>query len=271
MAHMPKPRRNYKDSELARRLQRASGVPMDPMTISVASGLRSRMECLDLLANNLANSGTAGYKKDIESYSLYLSEAAEEIGAADDPVTALLPVIDRQWTDFSQGVLQITGNPLDVAISGNGFLAVDGPGGTLYTRSGRLRVNAGRLETEDGYGVRLDGGAQGLLNGAQTVEITPSGQVFQSGQFIGQLEIAGFDNPEMLAKTHGPYFQTAQTPKPSDGEALQGRLESSNVNTAESAVRLINVMRQFEMLTKAASIGADMNRQAVEQVAKVGS
>jgi len=228
------------------------------------------MESLDLLANNLANSGTAGFKKDVESYSLYLSDAAEEIGAAEDPATALLPVIDRQWTDFSQGVLQVTGNPLDVAISGNGFLAVDGPSGTLYTRSGRLQVTAGKLETADGYAVRLEGGAQAALNGTLPVEIAPSGQIFQGAQFIGRLEIAGFDNPGALVKTRGPYFQTTQTPKAANGEAMQGRLESSNVNTAESAVRLINVMRQFEMLTKAATIGADMNRQAVEQVAKVG-
>jgi flagellar basal-body rod protein FlgG len=228
------------------------------------------MESLDLLANNLANAGTAGYKKDVESYGLYLSEAAEENGARDDPATALLPVIDRQWTDFSQGVLQVTGNPLDVAISGNGFLAVDGPAGALYTRSGRLRITSGRLETEDGYAVRLDGGAQAALNGTLPVEITLSGQISQGDQYIGQLEMVGFDNPGALTKTRGPYFQTTQTPKAANGEALQGRLESSNVNTAESAVRLINVMRQFEMLTKAASIGADMNRQAVEQVAKVG-
>src|SRR5262249_9748494 len=165
---------------------------MDPLTISVASGMRSRMESLDLLANNLANSGTAGYKKDVESYSLYLSEAAEDIGAGADPATALLPVIDRQWTDFSQGVLQVTGKPLDVAISGNGFLAVNGPNGTLYTRSGRLRIQSGRLETEEGYAVRLDGGAQAAINGTLPLEIAPAGQIFQGGQYIGQLEMAGF-------------------------------------------------------------------------------
>jgi flagellar basal-body rod protein FlgF len=243
---------------------------MDPLTVSVASGMRSRMESLDLLANNLANSGTPGYKKDIESYSLYLSEAAAQMGAGDDPATAVLPVIDGQWTDFSQGVLQTTGNPLDVGISGNGFLAVDGPSGTAYTRSGRLRITSGRLETADGYPVRLAGGVQADLNGSLPVEISRGGQITQGGQFVGQLELVGFDDSSALSKSRGPYFETRQTPKAADAEVLQGRLESSNVNTAESAVRLINVMRQFEMLSKAAAIGAEMNRQAVEQVAKVG-
>jgi flagellar basal-body rod protein FlgF len=244
---------------------------MDPLSISVASGLRSRMESLDLLANNLANAATAGYKKDAESYSLYLSDEVAASVAGEDPVTALLPVIDRQWTDFSQGVLQITENPLDVALSGNGFLAVNGPNGTLYTRSGQLRVHSGILETADGYPVRLEGGSPAAVDPSLPVEISRTGEIRQGGQLVGRLELVAFDSPAGLAKTQGPYFQTAQPAKPSDAEVMQGRLEGSNVNTAASAVRLITVMRQFEMLTKAAAIGAEMNRQAIEQVAKTGS
>jgi len=244
---------------------------MDPLTISVASGLRSRMDSLDMLANNLANSGTTGYKKDIESYSLYMSEAALDQGAADDPAIAVLPVIDHQWTDFSQGVLQDTGNPLDVAISGNGLLAVDGPGGVAYTRGGRLRVANGQLETLDGCPVRLTGGGHATVNPSLPVAISTAGQITQGGQFIGQLEVVAFDRTTALTKSRGTYYETSQTARRSDAQVVQGKLEGSNVNTAESAVRLINVMRQFEMLTKAASIGSDMNRLAVEQVAKVGA
>lgn len=228
------------------------------------------MESLDLLANNLANSGTVGYKKDIESYSLYMSAAALEQGASDDPAVAVLPVVDHQWTDFSQGVLQKTGNPLDVAISGAGLLAVDGPNGPAYTRSGRLRVTAGRLETVDGYPVRLAGGGHATVDSSLPVAISTTGQITQGGQFIGKLEVVSFDDAATLTKSRGTYFETAQPPRAANAEVLQGRLEGSNVNTAESAVRLINVMRQFEMLTKAASIGSEMNRLAVEQVAKVG-
>src|ERR1035438_7458683 len=107
---------------------------MDTMTAVAASGLRSRMESLEMLANNVANASTGGYKSDREFYSLYVAPESDS-----DP-TANMPVIERPWTDFSQGVLNSTGNPLDVALSGKGFFAVSGPGGPLYTRDGSFRL-----------------------------------------------------------------------------------------------------------------------------------
>lgn len=92
---------------------------MDPLSATAASGLRARMESLDLLANNVANASTGGYKADREFYSLY---AAPE---ADDGST--MPVIERPWVDLSQGVLQTTGNSLDVALNGKGFFSVQAP------------------------------------------------------------------------------------------------------------------------------------------------
>ena len=112
---------------------------MDALTIAAASGLRSRMESLDLLANNLANSATSGYKSDQEFYGLFAADVAS--GAGDGPPSTM-PVIERQWTDFSQGTLQVTGNSMDVAINGSGFLVVNGPSGPLYTRNGSLQVLA---------------------------------------------------------------------------------------------------------------------------------
>ena len=111
---------------------------MDAMTIAAASGLRSRMQSLDLLANNLANATTSGFKRDQEFYGLYSSPDSLDPEAGGP--SSSLPVIERQWTDFSPGEIQVTGNPLDVALSGKGFLAVDGPSGPLYTRNGNLQV-----------------------------------------------------------------------------------------------------------------------------------
>src|ERR1700690_2723679 len=93
---------------------------MDTLTIAAAGGMRARMESLDMLANNLANTETGGYKTDREFYNLYVS--AEAAGLGDGPA-ATLPVIERPWTDFSQGTLRATGSPLDLALSGKGFFA----------------------------------------------------------------------------------------------------------------------------------------------------
>src|SRR5271154_5325963 len=111
---------------------------MDNLSIAAVSGLRSRMSSLDLLANNLANSATSGYKSDREYYGLYTSEDSEN--GIDGGAGTSLPVVERQWTDFSPGVIETTGNPLDVALNGSGFFAVNGPKGPLYTRSGTLRI-----------------------------------------------------------------------------------------------------------------------------------
>ena len=92
---------------------------MDPLTAIAASGLRARMESLELLANNVANASTGGYKADREFYGLYRAPEADS--------DSTMPLIERPWIDQSQGPLHATGNPLDVALSGRGFFSVKGP------------------------------------------------------------------------------------------------------------------------------------------------
>lgn len=245
---------------------------MDPLMIAAAAGMRSRMEALEMLANNLANAATAGFKLDRESYSLYVAaEALDPALAGEAPSPGLLPVIERHWTDFRQGALVVTGNPTDLALSGPGFFVVEGPGGPLYTRNGAFRwSSSGVLVTVEGYPVRAAGGGQIRATGSGALEVTPQGVVRQGGQAIGQLEIVSFAAPERLNKAGGSYFRSAEAPAPASGYVVeQGKLENSNVSAAESAVRLIGVLRQFEMLQRAAMLGGEMNRRAIEELARV--
>jgi flagellar basal-body rod protein FlgF len=247
---------------------------MDPLMISAASGMRSRMESLDMLANNLANANTAGYKLDREFYSLYASPDA--LGPALDgtaPAPSVLPVIDRPWTDFSQGALTPTGNPLDLALGKTGFFAVNGPGGTLYTRNGSFQLSSdGTLVTSEGYAVRGADGKPIQADPSRPIEITPDGALRQNGSTIGQIAVVGFERPEALEKFGNNYFRAgaAAGPKPAAEVAIhQGKLESSNVAAAESAVRLVSIMRQFEMLQRAMMLGGEMARKDFEEVARV--
>jgi flagellar basal-body rod protein FlgF len=242
---------------------------MDPLTAIAASGLRARMESLDLLANNVANASTGGYKADREFYSLYVAPEA----AGDDSLSTM-PVIERPWVDHSQGNLHATGNPLDVAISGKGFFSVNGPSGPLYTRNGSFRLAAdGKLTTPDGYPVRDPQGAPLTLQSSRPIEISRDGTVTQDGAVIGKLEVVDFTSNAGLTKQGANYFRAtdpAVAPVPSvDASLQQGNLEASNTGSAEAAVRLVSVLRQFEMLQKAVSIGTDMNKRAIEEVAKV--
>lgn len=242
---------------------------MDNLTIAAASGMRARMESLDMLANNLANTETGGYKTDREFYNLYVSA---EAGSADDS-PATLPVIETSWTDFSQGPLRATGSPLDLALSGKGLFAVDGPSGNLYTRNGNFRVSpAGTLVTAEGYPVRTVAGGNLQLQPSGAVDVSPDGTVSQGGQVLGSIAVADFSDTSALVKQGATYFRTAEAFRSASGiQVEQGKLESSNVGAAESAVRLVSVMRQFEMLQKAATLGSQMNREAIEEVARVAS
>ena len=243
---------------------------MDPLTATAASGLRARMESLDLLANNVANASTGGYKADREFYSLYTAPEAADNSAS------TMPVIERPWTDFSPGLIHETGSPLDMALTGPGFFAVNGPSGPLYTRNGSFRVSsAGNLVTTDGYAVRGGAGSAVSIQRGRPFDIAADGTVRQDGLVVGKLEVVDFTGGDGLVKQGANYFRTADAAvrpvSPSGTTVEQGKLEASNTGSAESAVRLVSVMRQFEMLQKAISLAGEMNQQAIQQVAKVGS
>jgi flagellar basal-body rod protein FlgF len=240
---------------------------MDPLTAIAASGLRARMESLELLANNVANAATGGYKADREFYNLY--------AAAENEDSSAMPLIERPWIDHSQGLIHTTENPLDLAISGHGFFAVNGPSGPLYTRNGNFRLaQDGRVVTSDGLPVRGAGGAPVVLQSGRPVDIAVDGTIQQDGVVVGKLEVVDFPTLDSLTKQGANYFRAgdpAAKPVPAGGTVQQGKLEASNTGSAESAVRLVNVMRQFEMLQKAVNLGGEMNRAAIEQVARVGN
>jgi flagellar basal body rod protein FlgG len=187
------------------------------------------------------------------------------------------PVVQRHWTDFAQGSLTSTGNPTDLALSGRGFFAVNGPNGTLYTRNGGFQISPqGTLVTTEGYGVRLSDGQPLTLDPNSAIVVGADGTVSQNGAALGQLQVVDFAEPNLLEKSVGTNFQSPDpqkvTPQAATNvQVAQGKLESSNASSAESAARMVMLLRHFEMLQRAVKIGADMNRQALEEVAKVGS
>jgi flagellar basal-body rod protein FlgF len=243
---------------------------MDPTAIAAASGLRARMEALDMLSNNLANASTTGFKLDREFYTLF---SAEDSGDVQGP--AQLPYVKSQWTDFSQGTLTPTGSSLDFALTGQGLFTVKGPNGPLYTRNGSFQMSAsGTLVTNEGYAVVGANGNPIQTQSNAALQVGPDGSVVQDGQTIGQLQIVKFQNANVLTKTAGAYFRNSQPgvkPVASSAVVSQRQLEGSNVVAAESAVRLVGVMRQFEMLQKAIMQTTEMNKQGIQEVSRVGA
>ena len=179
---------------------------MDALTISAASGLRARMETLDMLANNLANASTGGFKLDREFYSLYVSPEAD--GSSGTLTT--VPLIEKHWTDFSQGLLTPTGNSLDLALSGKGFFAVSAPSGVLYTRNGSFRLSPkGVLETPDGYPVQAQNLKFIQSKSSSALQFMRDGEVRQDGQTLGKLQLVDFPAEADLSKEGNNYFRPA--------------------------------------------------------------
>ena len=226
------------------------------------------MQELDNLANNLANTSSRGYKADHEMYSLYTSG-----DASNDSSAQTLPWIKSTWVDFSQGTVEPTGNPTDIALVGKGFLAVRGASGTLYTRNGSLKVTSkGDLVAAEDRPVLDTNGNPVKLDPARPYVIDSTGALTQDGNPVAQLSVVEFSNPNGLVKAGQSYFHTVSgnTAKPAVAtEVRQGQLEESNTGPAEGAVRLVSVMRQFEMLQKAVTLGAEMDKQAISEVARV--
>ena len=246
---------------------------MDRMIYLSMSGAKAALQRQDSLANNLANVATNGYKKSHAQFEDLIYQNLRQSGSATSDQTQLpnglqvglgvRPVSTAR--DFSQGSLQQTGNSLDVAISGNGFLQVTMPDGTTgYTRDGSLKLDSqGQLVTNEGFivqpGITIPPQAQSISIGADgTVTATLPGTATPST--LGQLQLAGFANPQGLDPKGGNiYAETAASGAPSAaapgtnglGRIQQGFVETSNVNVVEELVAMISTQRAYELNSKA--------------------
>jgi len=160
--------------------------------------------------------------------------------------------------------------------AGKGFFAVSAPAGVLYTRNGGFRLSPkGILETAEGYPVQAQNLKFIQSKSNTALQVMRDGEVRQDGQTLGKLQLVDFPAEADIAKEGNNYFRPAD-PKikllpAAAAQVEQGKIENSNVSPAESAVRLVSVMRQFEMLNRAVALGSDMNKRAIEEVARVGS
>lgn len=190
----------------------------------------------ETIANNMANSNTNGFKKDIISFS----EALE--------------TQSNSSTDFSQGPLRFTGNDLDVALSSKGFFKIETPNGIRYTRDGSFSVNAeGFLVTGNGDTVLGQNGPITVEGGE--VSIGRDGQVVVNNESVDKILVVDFDEPQLLRKEGGSYYSYQGENKgistSSDSEIQQKYLESSNVTPTQETIKMIETYRAFESVEKA--------------------
>ncbi len=242
-----------------------------------ASAMRINEYRHDVLANNLANQRSIGFKRDVTVVRARES-APKEIGlpahlvapVLDDVRGGLLP--DGTHTDFSQGPLERTGRPLDLALQGEGFFAVEVDGQKRYTRDGRFnRSNDGFLVTSVGAHRVLDANDSPIQLPAGDASVNDRGTVTVGG-VAAQLKVVAFDDPSVLQKTGGNMFTIGeQTPEAKSSATVRSQfLEGSGVDEVKSLVEMLSAQRAYEASAKLVQFSDTMLGRAVNDIARLG-
>jgi flagellar basal-body rod protein FlgF len=241
--------------------------------LSRQMSLRREME---VVSNNVANINTTGFKGDTAIFEEYLMPGASADQFA-RPDRKLSYVVDRStWHDMSQGAMQQTGNPLDVAIDGNAFMVVQTPRGERYTRNGALQINStGQLVTSEGFRVLGDGGPIQFQTTDKEILIARDGQISTPEGTRGKLRLVKFDGAvQRLTKDGGSTFAAPQGVQPiqvtpEERHVLQGSLERSNVRSVIEMTRMIEVTRAYSSVATMLQNQGEMRKSAVEKLAEV--
>lgn len=265
------------------------------------SGSLAQSLKMDTIANNIANANTAGFKRDQQVFNEYLNsfEKEQEVNTVPRNLASIESFYHMNggdqaavnakgtFTDFSQGSLKNTGNPLDLAIEGKGFFEVLTPQGVRLTRAGNFTLNGtGQLVTKDGYPVLKapQAGAEAGANAADAasrilqitgreVHISDTGEVIEGTDNLGQLSVVNALNPDSLQKIGNNNYgfkdnmapQLVQVTTPA---IRSGFVEGSNVNIVQEMTDMITTQRAFESTQKAIHAYDSMADKLVNVVGK---
>lgn len=222
---------------------------------------------MNVTANNIANMSTPGYKGQRTLFVDYLNKGKDA-----GPKDAVHQVQDyATYRDTTQGSLQMTSNPLDVAIEGKGYFAVTTPTGTAYTRNGSFAMSAdGTLITKQGYPVQGDGGGNLVIpEGSKHITITPDGQISTEQGEVGQLKVADFADPQSMQELgDGLYSATGEIPV-ENVRMVQSSVEGSNVNPILEMNRMVEVLRAYQSTYRMLTNDHERIRGAIQKLTRV--
>ncbi len=233
---------------------------------------------MDVVANNVANANTNGFKADRSLFEEFLNTRAHEdnfIGA-DRRVSY---VQDRgTFRDVSQGPMEETKNPLDLAVDGDAYFAVQTAGGERYTRDGKFGLNnQGQLVTSDGNLVLGTGGPIRFQPTDHDINVSPDGTVTvlegtaRTDSIRGKIRMVSFDDPQKLTKLGANLYDagSATALGQTKSTVQQGYIEKSNVNTVAEMSRMLEVTRAYTQLANLLQQESDLHKSAIEKLADV--
>ena len=229
------------------------------------------MEALDILANNLANMNTSGFKEQ-KSFFTVLSDSMNSSALQDvHPLFPEKSIRTHGALNVADGTLLATQRELDIALTGQGYLEVATPRGVRYTRNGGLSVNAkSQLATADGLPILGENGP--ILIGPGKLHISEQGEVFVNKTRLDRLKIVAPENPALLIR-EGNSLLVPSDPKakPKAGNAVvrQGYLEQSNVNAVASVIEMVGIMRRFEAIQKTVNLMLnDIDAKSIDKLGR---
>lgn len=227
---------------------------------------------MDVVANNMANVNTTGFKAETMLFGAYdgSKATAENMPWADQALA-----YTESWGtlhQLQQGGISQTGNPLDVALDGKGFLAVQTPNGERYTRDGALQINAqGFLVDTAGNQVLAEGGPIQFSPGETDITIAKDGSISTSAGAKGRLKVVEFANPQQLTRQGNNLFAGTGA-QPATGTAVvQGAIERSNVSGVTEMAEMIRVTRAYETLSKIMQHQSDLSQTAIDKLGTVSA
>ncbi|MCW9023756.1 MAG: flagellar basal-body rod protein FlgF [Gammaproteobacteria bacterium] len=245
---------------------------MDRLLYVAMSGAKQNMQALAVTSNNIANIGTTGFRSD------FASMRSMPLFGEGHP-TRVYAMTEKPGTDFSGGALITTGRELDVAVTGDGFLAVQGlDGKEAYTRAGDLKVTTlGQLVTGSGHPVMGEGGPVSIpsfnkleIGVDGTISIIPDGSDATTMQEVERIKLVRPQLSELYKGEDGLFRLKNNEEADADADItlISGAIESSNVNAAAAMVDMIEIARQFEVQTKMMKL-AEENDERTSQIMRL--
>ncbi|NBB17192.1 flagellar basal-body rod protein FlgF [Caulobacter sp. SLTY] len=236
--------------------------------ISLSRQMTLRRE-MDVIANNIANADTTGFKVE----SLMVRTEAQAPARMTDGGKVKFVLDDGVARDFTQGSLRQTGGDFDLAIEGKGFFQVTTEDGDRFTRDGRFTLSPdGKLTTQAGDPVMGDGGEIVLDIARGPVAIAADGTISQAGERVGKVQVFLFEDRSVLAKDQNNLLKNTSNEAPvadTASRVRQGMLEGSNVNPILQITRMIEVSRAYESVVRTMENTSDLSRRAVERLGRV--
>lgn len=219
----------------------ASVARMDAGLAHAAAAMRAGEKRLESIANNIANISTRGFKRETTFTHALKSTRANAANATH--------VATRSSPDMSQGQLETTGNPFDLALDGDGWFAIESPEGRSYSRDGSFRLDdRGAIVTQAGLPVAWKGSRGTLRTAGDTVVVDSDGRVRQGETVVGQLDIVALDDSTNLRPVGEGRWRAGPNVRelPSKAFVRQGNVENSNVEAMDELVALITIQRSVE-------------------------